>query len=377
MKSRGVHLQYRFESQAGAAPAGQRGGELENPLFDLLLALREHGSIAHAARASGQSYRHLWGSLKQWEQVLGEPLVSWVQGQPARLTAFADRLLWAETQARTRLTPHIEALRAELERVLADALDGSLQVLTVFASHDLALPALRERAAAQGLHIELRFAGSLDALRALAAGRCAVAGFHVPALDHGGTVFARHLKPLLKPGRHKLIGCARRRQGLIVASGNPLHLQGLADAAAAVDRGARFVARQAGSGTRLLLEHLCQAAGVAPARLLGTAAVAEDSHLAVAAAVASGNAEAGLGIEAAARQFGLDFVPLVEEDYFLVCLRDALDQPPVLALREILRSAAWREVVAALPGYAAVHSGEVLSLTQVLPWWRFRAPKPR
>ncbi len=377
MKQRGVHLQYRFEARREDSPRGQQGSDLDNPLFDLLLAVREHGSIAHAARASGQSYRHLWGALKQWEQVLGQPLVGWVQGQPARLTAFADRLLWAETRARARLTPHIEALRAELERVLADALDGSQQVLTVFASHDLALPALRERAAAQGLHIELRFAGSVDALRALAAGRCVVAGFHVPVGDHGGSVFARQLKPLLKPGRHKLIGGARRRQGLIVAAGNPLALHGMADVASAVEQGARFVARQAGSGTRLLLEHLCHAAGVAPARLLGNARAAEDSHLAVAAAVASGGAEVGLGIEAAARQFGLDFVPLVEEDYFFVCLRDALDEPPVLALRDVLQGAAWRDVVAGLPGYTAAHGGEVLSLTRALPWWRFKAPKER
>ena len=125
----------------------------------------------------------MWGQLKQWEEVLAEPLVTWIKGQPARLTPFAERLLWAERRARTRLTPHIEALRAELERVLADALDGSQQVLALFASHDLALPRLREHASAQhGLHIELKFAGSVDCLRALGAGRCLVAGFHVPAL---------------------------------------------------------------------------------------------------------------------------------------------------------------------------------------------------
>ena len=182
-----------------------------------------------------------------------------------------QRLLWAETRARARLTPHIEALRAELSRVLTDALDGKQQVLPVFASHDLALPLLREHASALGLHIELRFAGSLDALRALDAGRCVVAGFHVPVLaaDRPAQVsrlFAAQLKPLLKPGRHKLIGGARRWQGLLVAKGNPLHLHSLAEVAALR---ARFVHRQAGSGTRLLLEHLCQQARVAPAQLVG------------------------------------------------------------------------------------------------------------
>jgi putative molybdopterin biosynthesis protein len=366
MRSRGIHLEYTFHSD------GQHGADVHNPLFVLLDGLREHGSIQQAARAGGMSYRHLWGALKHWEGVLGESLVTWAQGQPARLTPFAERLLWAETRARARLTPHIEALRAELERVWADALDGTQQVLTVFASHDLALPLLRESASAEhGLHIELKFAGSMDALRALAEGRCAVAGFHVPALAGTDHAFARQLKPLLEPGRHKLIGCARRTQGLMVARGNPMQLRGLADLALP---GVRFVNRQAGSGTRLLTEHLLAEQGLTPAHIAGfDTAPAEDSHLAVAAAVASGVADAGVGIEAAARRFGTDFVPLVDEQYFLVCLRDALEHPAVLKLREALRSPGWRAAVATLPGYASVHSGEVLSLTRALPWWRLRA----
>jgi putative molybdopterin biosynthesis protein len=367
MRSRGVHLGYSFQ------PDGQHGADVQNPLFDLLSAVREHGSIQHAAKAMGASYRHVWGALKHWEGVLGEALVTWTQGQPARLTPFAERLLWAETRARARLTPHIEALRVELERVLAEALDGDQQVLTVFASHDLALPLLRERAsAAHRLHIELKFAGSMDALRALAEGRCIVAGFHVPPLAEGGHVFAKQLKPLLKPGRHKLIGCVRRMQGLMVAPGNPLQLARLADVAAG---GVRFVGRQAGAGTRLLTEHLLKQQGVAPQRLAEFEATTEDSHVAVAAAIASGAADAGIGIEAAARSHGLGFIPLMEEDYFLVCLRDALEHPAVTKLRDVLQGPDWRAVVAALPGYTTARSGEVLSLTRALPWWHFRAPK--
>ena len=365
MRQRGIHLQYSFE------PDGQRGADVHNPLFELLLAVELHGSIRHAASALGASYRHVWGQLKHWESLLGEPLVSWSQGQPARLTPFALRLLWAERRARTRLTPHIEALRAELERVLADALDGSQQVLTMYASHDLALPALRELAsAAHGLHIELRFAGSLDALRALNQGRCLVAGFHVPRLADGSPLFSAALKPLLRPGRHKLIGCMRRQQGLIVAAGNPLGIVGVGDLARP---GLRFVNRQRGSATRLLTDHLLDAQGIqAAADALDRA---EDSHVAVAAAVASGLADAGLGIEAAAGQFGLGFAPLIEEDYFLVCLKESLEQPAVQRLREALSSVAWTDALSALPGYTPLRCGEVLSLTQALPWWRFRGPK--
>lgn len=369
MRSRGVHLGYSFQ------PDGQRGAEVDNPLFDLLSAVREHGSIQHAAKALGASYRHVWGSLKHWEGVLDESLVHWVQGQPARLTPFAERLLWAEARARTRLTPHIEALRVELERVLAEALDGTQQVLTVFASHDLALPLLRERASAEHrLHVELKFCGSMDALRALAEGRCVVAGFHVPPLQSARTLFEKQLKPVLKPGRHKLIGCTRRVQGLLVAPGNPLQLRDLPDLQR---EGLRFVARQPGSGTRLLTEHLLRERGVPLEQVLPADALVEESHVAVAAAVASGSADAGIGIEAAARDFGLGFVPLVEEDYFLVCLQDALEHPAVVKLRELLVSPTWKQTVDSLPGYAAARSGEVLSLTRALPWWHFRTHKAK
>jgi len=366
MRFRDVHLQYRFE------PAGQGGADVDNPLFDLLSALAAHGSIQHAASAAGRSYRHVWGALRHWEEVLGESLVVWGRGHPARLTPFAERMLWAEARARARMAPHIEALRAELERVLADALQGTQQVLRVEASHDLALPLLRELAASRhALHVELRFAGSIDALRSLAEGRCLVAGFHVPRLGDDRHPFARALKPLLKPGRHKLIACTRRAQGLVVAPGNPKGITGLAELVAC---GGRFVARQEGSVTRLLTELLLQRAGLDRSALpnVGT----EDSHVAVAAAVASGAADAGIGIAAAAAQFGLEFVPLVEEDYFLVCLADALDQPAVTALRQTLHDEAWADRLATLPGYApAERSGEVLALTRALPWWVFRKPK--
>ena len=367
MREPGVHLEYSFESR------GQRGAEIDNPLFDLLAAVQEHGSIRHAASATGASYRHVWGALKHWEQVLGQPLVLWAKGQRARLTPFALRLLWAERQARVRMTPHIEALRAELEHVRALAMDERRQVLEVFASHDLALPRLRDLAAAQGLHLGLRFAGSVDALRALAAGRCTVAGFHVPALPAGSAVFAAALKPLLKPGRHKLIGCLRRTQGLMLRAGLAPRPASLAEVAA---RRWRFLNRQPGSGTRLLMDHLLAEAGIDASAIAGYAERHEDTHVAVAAAVAHGEADVGPGVEAAARDAGVDFVPLAEEDYYLVCLADSLDTPAVQALRALLAAPAWAQALATLSGYApSPRAGQVLSLTRALPWWHFRTTR--
>jgi putative molybdopterin biosynthesis protein len=368
---RGIHLEYRF----APGDARQRGAELANPLIDLLRTLRDTGSISAAARAMGSSYRHTWGALKVWEETLGAPLVVWVKGQNARLTPMAERLLWAETRARTRLTPHIEALRSELERVLALAFDAAHDAITVYASHDLALPLLRDRADGQGLHIDLRFAGSSDALRALAQGRCEVAGFHVPVMGAGkAPSFAHSLKGLLKPGRHKLLACHRRTQGLIAAHGNPREVIGLHD----LERpGLRFVNRQPGSGTRLLTEHLLAEAQIDPQRIAGFHGPNEDTHVAVAAAVASGVADVGLGIEAAAAQFNLHFVPLAQEDYYLVCLKEVLDSAAVQRLRALLAAPVWAEALATLAGCVPhERPGEVLALTKALPWWHYRTPKP-
>src|ERR1700761_9374179 len=160
--SLGLHLRYAFE------PGEQRGATLGNPLFDLLAAVLELGSIRHAAQSLGCSYRHLWCTLRKGDRAWGEPLLVWSQGQRARPTQFAERLLWAERRARTRMQPHIEALRSDLSRVVAEARDERHQLLTVQASHDIALPALQQHVAATAdLHMEIRFQGSGDALRGL------------------------------------------------------------------------------------------------------------------------------------------------------------------------------------------------------------------
>jgi putative molybdopterin biosynthesis protein len=362
---RKVQLSYTFERPQGAAAA------LRNGLVEMLAAVRGHGSISAAAVALGYSYRHVWGELKRWEAELGQPLLVWEKGQRARLSEFGDKLLWAQQQAQARLAPQIEALHANLERAFAVAFDEGAHVLTLFASHDDALAAMRELAAASRLHLDIRFCGSVDAITALNQGRCAIAGFHVSPQRESGSLAERTYRPLLQAGRHKLIGFARRSQGLIVAKGNPLQLSTVADLAA---RHARFVNRAIGTGTRVLFDELLAQAKVAPRDIDGYAS-AEPSHAAVALAVASGAADAGLGIEPAARSHGLDFIPLLREDYFLVCLRDALDEPPVKALREFLRSESWQQRMRELAGYEPARSGEVLSLKQELPWWRFRTSK--
>ena len=363
-----VRLSYEL---VGRANADGGSDALTHRLFVILAAIHDAGSIAAAARRLGLSYRHVWGEMKRWEFDLGAPLVLWGKGQPATLSPFGAKLLWAERGAQARLAPQIETLRAELERALAIAFDESAAVLTLYASHDAALPMLRELAARQcNLHLDTRFMGSIDALIALNAGRCQVAGFHTLTDTPPRSPTARALRPLLKPGQHKLLAFARRTQGLIVAAGNPHELSSLARLK---QQGVRLANRSRAAGSRVLLDELLARSGIDGSQIDGYASGDEPSHESAAEAVASGKATVAFGIEAAARRRGLDFIALAEEQYFLVCLKGALEQPPLLALRGLLAGAAWREALSRVPGYSPGDAGAVLALTRVLPWWRFKA----
>ncbi len=366
---------HQIELSYAIAPRRGSGGRplIRNPLMELLQAVREHGSISAAARALGLSYRHVWGELKRWELQLGQSLVVWERGQPAHLSEFGDKLLWAERQAQARLAAQIEALHADLERAFALAFDERSHVLNLHASHDDALALLRVHAAASSarLQLDIRFTGSVDAIRALNQGRCTMAGFHTLERPPIGSLAQRTYKPLLKPGQHKIIGFARRTQGLIVATGNPLALGSLTDVAA---KRARYVNRAIGTGTRVLFDELLDQCGQATDAIDGYARD-EPSHAAVAQAVASGQADAGLGLESAARAAGLGFVPLVHERYHLACLKSALEQPATQALLALLRSAAWQHQLGTLAGYECAASGQVESLRALLPWWTFEEKK--
>jgi putative molybdopterin biosynthesis protein len=158
-----------------------------------------------------------------------------------------------------------------------------------------------------------------------------------------------------------------------VAAGNPLGLHTLAD----VQRTqARFVNRARGTGTRVVLDELLAQAGISANTLQGYEH-SEPSHTAAAHAVASNSADAALGIAIAAKAQGLDFVPLVQENYHLVCLKSALDEPAIAALREVLQGAHWQQALTNIAGYRPSHSGQVLPLNELLPWWNFSKRKMR
>jgi molybdate-binding protein len=217
----------------------------------------------------------------------------------------------------------------------------------------------------QGLHLDLRFCGSVDAIRALNEERCVIAGFHCLEQPKRKSVAAQNYRKLLQRGKHKIIGFAKREQGLIVATGNPLHLYNLEDI---VRNKARFVCRETGSGTRVLLQELLQTAQLKVTDL-NSLTSEEPSHVAVAQAVASGRADAGLAIKSVADKLGLNFVPLTQENYWLVCLKSAIESEPITHLRQFLKTDDWQNRLTKISGYSPHDSGQVQALHRILPWW--------
>jgi putative molybdopterin biosynthesis protein len=164
------------------------------------------------------------------------------------------------------------------------------------------------------------------------------------------------VKRILRDVPALLLGFVQRQQGLIVPKGNPKGLQSLADLARP---DVVFVNRQRGAGTRVLLDYRLRLANIDPRSIQGYDRQ-EFTHLAVAAAVASGAADCGMGILAAARALDLDFVPLDQERYDLVIPAAHYDSELLSPLLHIIRSSAFANRVAGLGGYATPQMGEVL-----------------
>lgn len=333
----------------------EAGNQLDPTLFPLLEAVHRHGKLTRAAEEVGISYRHAWNLLNKWGEFFGIPLVELARGRGARLSPLGEKLLWAEQRVIARLGPQLESLGSELNLAIQQQLEGVQPVLRLHASHGFAVELLPQHL--RELRLDLQYCSPREALAALNRGACELAGFHLPQGAVGEAV-SRDYRDLLKPRSHRVIGFIARHQGLMVAPGNPKGLRGLEGVA---EEAVRFINRQAASGTRALLDGLLAEAGIPASRLRGYE-VEEYTHSAVAAYVAAGMADAGFGVEAAARRFGLDFLPLATEDYLLVCHQRSLADPRFASLLEVLRGATFHEAVAALPGYVPRRCGEVTTV---------------
>ncbi len=312
----------------------------------LLELVAETGSIAQAAQARGLSYRHAWGVLRAFETCVGGALIETARGKGSMLSELGCGVLDAQRLARASLDANLRALAAEITNDLNRQLLRHDGLVRIHASHGYAVAALISSLVEKETSVEIKYRESSEAMMALARGECELAGFHLPRGAFRAQC-AQIYRPWLDESRHVLIHLTRRTLGLYVPHGNPKRIHGLADLKRP---DVRFVNRQPGSGTRMLFELALRQIGVDPEEINGYT-LAELTHSAIAAYVASGMVDLGFGVEAAARHFGLDFIPVVEEDYYFACEHERLAEKPLASVLGVLRDSGYQAQVARLDGY--------------------------
>lgn len=230
---------------------------------------------------------------------------------------------------------------------------GGKPALVFSGSHDLAIERLAEQLAR---HVEILVhpVGSLDGLVNLRMGLCNASGAHL--LDTTGEYNTPFVSRLF-PDRHMhLVTLAHRTQGWMVAPGNPRKVRGAGDL---LQPGIRFVNRNPGSGTRLWLDSELQKLGIRSHSIPGYERIVK-THTEAALAIQTGAADVALGLEAAALQHGLDFLPLFAERYDLVLPDEQLSA--LAPLLDTLQTAAFRRGVDGLRGYDTSHTGEEIEI---------------
>ena len=246
---------------------------------------------------------------------------------------------------------------SEVEVVLSRGSNGLERTLVCIGSHDLILDVLADLTPSHypGVNISSTHVGSMGGLLALKNGEAHIAPTHL--LDEGtGEYNIPILKELFAGRQIALIKGVGRVQGIMVKKGNPLGITGIGDLARC-----RYVNRQRGAGTRVLLDYLMKAAGVGPSDIQGYEREAA-THMAVAAAVAGDSADAGLGVLSAAKAMDLDFIPIGNEEYDFAVPAEYLDLIAIRAFIQMLKSDEFLRKLEELGGYTAENCGKIIRI---------------
>lgn len=232
-----------------------------------------------------------------------------------------------------------------------------LPVIRFIGSHDPVVELLFEflKHASLPLESSISFKGSMDGLIALYRREAEISGAHLwdESSQDYNISFVKHVIP----GESVcIVNLIQREQGFIVAPGNPLHLESWEDITL---EGLQFINRQKGSGTRLRLDAYLKSAKISPGQILGYEDE-ETTHSGVACLVASGQADAGVGVKAAAQRLGLGFIPLFNERYDLICLGKTAKSPVWKQLLEVLRSPGFIQAIHQQDGYDTSLTGKIL-----------------
>lgn len=246
---------------------------------------------------------------------------------------------------------------SEVQVRLLSPVDKLKNTLVVIGSHDPLLDELGDmlHVANNDLYMSSSHVGSMGGVMAVRRGEAHAAGCHLLDTETGkyNTAFVKKYFP---KGGVKLVSCVGRQQGLMVAPGNPLGIEKFSDI---TKENLRYVNRQKGSGTRILTDYLCKQENIDTDAIYGYDRE-ELTHNSVAVQIASGSADAGMGIYSAAQLYGLDFIPICIEEYDLLIPEMCWQTPQVQQLIATLKSQAFKEKILAMGGYTLDQPGEVI-----------------
>jgi putative molybdopterin biosynthesis protein len=227
----------------------------------------------------------------------------------------------------------------------------------IVGSHDNTLDVLADRIKVRHRHLTLSSShvGSMGGLMAIKRGACHLAGSHL--LDTAdGSYNVSYIKKYLAGIDVRLVHLVYRDQGLIVRRGNPRNIKGIEDL---TGEDISFINRQAGSGTRILLDYRLAQSEIDPDHIQGYQHE-EFTHMAVAVAVLSGTVDAGLGIYAAAKALDLDFIPIVTEQYDLIVPQEHFESENIQLMLETINSIDFKQRAEKLGGYSTENTGKLL-----------------
>ncbi len=297
----------------------------------LLREVQRGKTIQSAAEALDVSYRTLWNQLKVAEKALGTSLLLSTKGHGSKLSPAAESFLNSVAEMERRFDRVSQDEVRRLSGELSSWMDPRPVRWVCCSSSD----PLIEQVIDGFAHVDYQTMGSGQALERLLSGDADIAGFHLPDQDSLLQVQAH-----LKSAGMMAYPVMRRTQGLMVATGNPLRIKKLADLARPE---VRFINRQKGAGTRLLLDTLMEKEGIRSDRIRGYRHE-EFTHTAVATAILAGTADAALGLKYIASQFRLGFVPLEEETFYLAMSPKTHASKPIQKFIQSLQALAAKQV---------------------------------
>ena len=345
---------------------------IEEGLLRLLEAIRNKGSLKRASEETRMSYRHAWGLLKKWEAEFESPLVTLQRGRNhgASLTSLGEKLVQSHLSLSEKFQSEYQTIGEEISLSLQEEIKSDKgHTLKISASHGMAINFLNQLLQnTKNVKTGFDIHGSLESLRLLNQSNYDVAGFHYPLgdmLDNTLGDFSATLAPVyrqyLNPDKHELLLVATREQGIITDKNNSAKITTLEDLSGSA---VKFINRQHDSGTRIILDQLLSASNLNAKEIDGYGNE-EFTHVAVAAMIASGAANTGFGIKAAASQFDLTFIPVIKEAYILAVNKQTPTNIKSL-LRKLLSSVEFKTTVNNYPGYDATNAGKKLNLERLL-----------